>query len=71
MLLVLAGVTAGLLAAWALSRYATSILYAVRATDLATYLLAALLMAVVALAACFVPACRATRVDPMVTLRYE
>jgi putative ABC transport system permease protein len=71
LLLVLAGVTAGLLAAWALSRYATSILYAVRATDLATYLLAALLMAVVALAACFVPACRATRVDPMVTLRYE
>jgi putative ABC transport system permease protein len=71
LLLVFAGVVAGLLGAWALSRYATSILYAVRATDLATYMLAALLMAAVALAACLVPARRATRVDPMVALRYE
>jgi putative ABC transport system permease protein len=71
LLLVFAGVAAGLLGAWGLSRYATSILYAVRATDFATYILAALLMAVVALAACLVPARRATRVDPMVALRYE
>jgi putative ABC transport system permease protein len=71
MLLVFAGVAAGLLGAWALSRYATSILYAVHATDFATYMLAALLMAVVALAACLVPARRATTVDPIVALRYE
>jgi putative ABC transport system permease protein len=71
LLLVFAGVAAGLLGAWALSRYATSILYAVRATDFATYILAAFLMAVAALAACLVPARRATRVDPMVALRYE
>jgi len=71
LLLVFAGVTAGLLGAWALSRYATSILYAVRATDFTTYILAAFLMAVVALAACLVPARRAARVDPMVALRYE
>jgi len=69
--LVAAGVAAGLLGAWALSRYLTSILYAVRATDLVTYALAALLMAAVALAACLAPAHRATKVDPLVALRYE
>jgi putative ABC transport system permease protein len=69
--LVIAGVTVGLLGAWALSRYLTSILYAVRATDLVSYVLAALLMTVVALVACLVPAHRAVKVDPMVALRYE
>ncbi len=69
--LVIVGVAVGLLGAWALSRYLTSILYAVRATDLATYILAALLMAAVAVLACLVPARRATKVDPMVALRYE
>jgi putative ABC transport system permease protein len=69
--LVFAGVAVGLLGAWAVSRYLTSILYAVRATDLATYILAALLMAAVAFAACLMPARRAAKVDPMVALRYE
>jgi putative ABC transport system permease protein len=69
--LVFAGVAGGLLGAWALSRYLTSILYAVRATDLMTYVLAALLMTAVALAACLVPARRATKVNPMEALRYE
>jgi predicted permease len=69
--LVCAGIAAGLLGAWALSRYLTSILYGVRATDLASYALAALLMAAVALAACLVPARRAAQVDPVVALRYE
>ena len=69
--LVTVGVAAGLLGAWALSRYLTSILYAVRATDLETYALSAVFMAAVALAACLVPAHRATKVDPLVALRYE
>ena len=69
--LVFAGVAVGLLGAWAVSRYLTSILYAVRATDLVTYARAALLMAAVAFAACLIPARRATKVDPMVALRYE
>jgi putative ABC transport system permease protein len=69
--LVTVGVAVGLLGAWALSRYLTSILYAVRATDLVTYTLAALLMAALALAASLVPAHRATKVDPLVALRYE
>jgi putative ABC transport system permease protein len=69
--LVTAGVAAGLLGAWALSRYLTSILYAVRGTDLESYALAAVFMAAVALAACLVPAHRATKVDPLVALRYE
>jgi putative ABC transport system permease protein len=69
--LIFAGVAVGLLGAWALSRYLTSILYAVRATDLVTYVLAAVLMAAVALAACLVPVRRATKVDPVVALRYE
>jgi putative ABC transport system permease protein len=71
MLLVFTGVTLGILGAWALSRYLTSVLYAVRATDAVTYVMAALVMTLVAVVACLVPAHRATRIDPMVALRYE
>jgi putative ABC transport system permease protein len=69
--LAIAGVAVGLLGAWALSRYLTSILYGVRATDPLTYVLVALLMAAVALLACYIPARRATKVDPIDALRYE
>jgi len=69
--LVIAGVAVGLLGAWALSRYLTSILFSVRASDPPTYVGVALLMTAVTLVACLVPARRATKVDPMVALRYE
>ncbi len=69
--LTLIGVVLGLAASFALTRFLTSLLLGVTSTDALTFSSVALLLCAVALFACFIPARRAMRVDPMVALRYE
>src|SRR5262249_35320531 len=71
MALALTGVALGLGAAYGLTRLMTSLLFDVSATDTAVFGAVSALLALVALMACFVPAVRATKVDAMVTFRYE
>jgi hypothetical protein len=69
--LVLAGIAAGVLLALGLARFMASMLFGIRPGDPLTFGVVSLLLALVALVACYLPARRATRVDPLVALRYE
>ena len=69
--LVLAGVAIGTAAAWTLTRAMTHLLAEISASDPVTYVTVAVILAAVALLACYIPARRAMCVDPMVALRYE
>jgi putative ABC transport system permease protein len=71
MALTLAGLAVGLAGALAMTRLMASVLYGVSATDSATFVAVPSLLALVVFIACYLPARRATKVDPMIALRCE
>jgi putative ABC transport system permease protein len=71
MRLILAGVVIGLLGSFALTRVLASVLFKVEPTDPLTLVTVTFLLCVVALLACYVPARRATKIDPVTARRYE
>lgn len=71
LVLTLLGVVAGVLASFALTRFLVSLLFGIGTMDMVTYISISALLTAIALLACYIPARRATQVDPLIALRYE
>jgi len=71
MTMAVAGLAIGLVGTFAITRVISSLLFGVTPTDLLTFAIVAIGLLLVAFVACYLPARRATKVDPLVALRYE